>query len=111
MSQNASPAESMNAVDALLFARKIGETQLGVRTALDCIVRRHTAFRDFHEMTEGSPDYRPTLRAPKVEAHLRGLRAGQEVAVQATEITLLADCYDTYMAARGDARRAYRGMR
>lgn len=57
---------------------------------LDRICRENTAFRDFGELINSHPGYRPSL----------DMREGWA--------RDLADAYDKVMAERGDARRAYR---
>ena len=59
---------------------------------LDTLTRELTAFNTFAEMVDSAPQYRPTIM-PRDMRHVD-----------------LADAYDAYQAARGDERRAYRGM-
>lgn len=61
-------------------------------TNVDALTRTYTAFRSFADLTTGTaPDYRPTLTGARTRE--------------------LADAYDAEMERRGDARRAFRGIR
>lgn len=64
-------------------------------TNIDAITRKHTAFRDFQDMLNTDPHYRPTLRTTQ-----KG-QAGRELA-------LLADAYDAARQLQGDSRRICR---
>ena len=59
-------------------------------TNLDSLTRELSAFRTFQDLLD-APNYRPTI----LQRTLKHVR--------------LADAYDRAQAARGDARRAYRG--
>jgi len=59
---------------------------------LDTLTRDLTAFESFQAMLDTAPTYRPTLLPRYGRSYLD-----------------LADAYDAAQAARGDARRAYRG--
>ena len=68
-------------------------------TRADQLTRKFTTSHSFAELIEGQArDYRPTLSGVGRDARTRA------------EITELADLYDTAMAARGDPRRAWRGL-
>ena len=68
-------------------------------TRADQLTRKFTASHSFAELIEGQArDYRPTLSGAGREPHTRA------------EIAELADLYDAAMAARGDPRRAWRGL-
>lgn len=57
---------------------------------LNDIVAKNTAFKDFDELVNAHPGYRPTIR------------------VENRDLVILADAYDLEMQDRGDERRAYR---
>jgi hypothetical protein len=67
---------------------------------LDVIVRRHSAFNSFADLLNAAGGYRPTVRCYDERCHN---------AVDRAELLILADAYDAHQAARGDARRAFRG--
>ena len=68
-------------------------------TRADQLTRKYTACSSFADLIESQAgDYRPTLSSAGRDPRTRG------------EITELADLYDEAMAARGDPRRAWRGL-
>ena len=69
----------------------------------DYLTRRWTGFHSFVDLLNSvdDPVYFPTLIPPRGRS-----KSAQE---EAAEFAELADLYDAAQAARGDARRAYRG--
>ena len=65
-----------------------------IRFDVDELTRSHTAYRTFGELCRN----RPTLRVVRGDGEERRL-----------EVAFLADAYDAFQAAGGDARRAVRG--
>lgn len=57
---------------------------------LDSAVQEHSAFRDFHDLVASAPDYTPTIEIWNPSSRY------------------LADCFDHYMKAIQDPRRAHR---
>jgi hypothetical protein len=69
---------------------------------LDGICANRTGFAKFVDLLNAAGNYRPTIRYGKYAPRGQG-RVGN------AEMKLLADCYDYFMKARGDSRRAFRG--
>ena len=63
----------------------------------DELTAKHTASRTMQEMLDAKGGYFPSLRT-----------ASSRTRIDRQELTRLANAYDAYQAARGDARRAYR---
>ena len=69
---------------------------------LNAITSRLTAFASFAALLDAAGNYRPTIRCTR---EVNRFAKKQELA----DLLTLANAYDQAQAARGDARRAYRG--
>lgn len=63
----------------------------------DQLAAKHTAFQDMEELLNAKGGFFPSLRTLSARTHR-----------ERRELSRLADSYDAYQEARGDARRALR---
>lgn len=73
-----------------VYADSKGKLRVIAKEALDTLVARNSAFKDFNDLANTHASYRPSID------------------VRDPEREMLANVYDSIMQARGDARRAYR---